>query len=150
MPSAPSVALGAMRLVLDTNVVVSAVLGSGAPTRLIELATEREIELVSSSELLAELADVLAREHIASRLERKERTAPEVFALYEALAEAVLSASIARTASDPDDDAVLACALAAGADLIVSGDMRLRNLKSFHRIPILGPAEALAAIAART
>jgi len=73
-----------------------------------------------------------------------------VLALYEALAERIVPASIARTAADPDDDDVLACALAAGADLIVTGDRRLRNLKTFHRIPILSPADALVAIAAKS
>jgi putative PIN family toxin of toxin-antitoxin system len=135
-----------MRLVLDTNVAISAVLGSSAPTRLIELAAEGTLDLFTSEALLAELAEVLDREHISKRLESKHRKGPEVLALYEALAERIVRASIARTAPDPDDDAVLACALAAGADLIISGDKHLRNLKSFHRIPILSPADALAAI----
>lgn len=135
-----------MRLVLDTNVAVSAVLGSSAPARLIELAAEGEIDLFSSDELFAELAEVLARSDIARRLERHHRDASAVLALYEALIARIVPASIARTAADPDDDDVLACALAAGADIIVSGDRRLRNLKSFHRIPILSPAEALAAV----
>ncbi|MDA8108797.1 MAG: putative toxin-antitoxin system toxin component, PIN family [Betaproteobacteria bacterium] len=136
-----------MRLVLDTNVVVSAVLGSGAPARLIELATEAEIELAASSDLLAELADVLAREPIARRLALAETSLAELSALYESLVDLVEPASIARTAPDPDDDRVLACALAAGADLIVSGDKRFRNLKSWQRIPIVSPTEALEMIA---
>jgi predicted nucleic acid-binding protein len=49
-------------------------------------------------------------------------------------------------AGDPDDDQVLACALAAQADLVVSGDNRLRNLKSFQRIPIVSAAQAPALI----
>jgi uncharacterized protein len=58
-----------MRLVLDTNVVVSAALGSSAPARLIELATEGEIELITSAGLLAELAGVLERaSHAASHI----------------------------------------------------------------------------------
>lgn len=139
-----------MRLVLDCNVVVSAVLGSSAPTRLIELAADGAFDLFTSEALLAELAEVLNREHISRRLESKRRSAPEVLALYEALTESIVPASIARTAPDPDDDAVLGCALAAGADVIVSGDKKLRNLKSFHRIPILSPGDALAAIAPQT
>lgn len=146
MPCAPRVAPSAMRLVLDTNVVVSAVLGSSAPTRLIELAAESAVDLVTSRALLAELAEVLDREHISRRLESKHRSVLDVLALYEALAESIVPASIARAATDPDDDAVLACALAASADLIISGDRQLRNLKSFHRIPILSPADALVAI----
>ena len=64
-----------------------------------------------------------------------------------ALANLVASATIQRTVlADPDDDQVLACALAAGADLIVSGDTDPLNLKSFHRIPIVAAAEALARV----
>lgn len=138
-----------MRLVLDTNVAVSAVLGSSAPSRLIELATEGEIELFSSADLLAELAKVLSRKRIETMLERRNRSAAEVIALYEMLVEQIVPASIGRVAPEPDDDAVLACALASGADLIVSGDKRLRNIKSYHRISIVSPADALAAVAAR-
>lgn len=138
-----------MRLVLDTNVALSAALGDSAPRRLIELAAEGAIELFSSAELLAEFSEVLQRKHILHRFERKRQSAPEALALYEALIETIRPASIAPTASDPDDDAVLACALAAGVDAIVSGDRSLRNLKSFHRIPILSPADALAAVTAR-
>ncbi|MGH6916381.1 MAG: putative toxin-antitoxin system toxin component, PIN family [Geminicoccaceae bacterium] len=134
-----------MRLVLDTNVVVSALLGPSAPARLLELAAEGEIDLFSSAELLAELAEVLGRADISRRLGVQRRAAPELLAFYEALVERVVAASIARTAADPDDDDVLAAA----ADVIVSGDKRLRNLKSFHRIPILDPAEALKRIPQR-
>jgi len=140
-----------MRLVLDTNVVIAAVLGSGAPLRLIQLATEGEIDLFTSELLLAELAEVLDRSHISRRLERKNRSAPEVLSLYETLAQRVPPAQITPVVlADSDDDAVLACAIAASADAIISGDKALRNLKSFHRIPILDAAEALAGIAPRT
>jgi predicted nucleic acid-binding protein len=48
---------------------------------------------------------------------------------------------------DPDDDAVLGCALAARADLIVSGDKHLYNLKSYHGMNIVSAAQALPLIA---
>ena len=146
MPCAPSGAPSAMRLVLDTNVVIAAVLGSGTPSRLIELATEGAIDLFTSDELVAELSEVLQREHVSRRLVRRGRSAAEVLALYEDLAERITPAGISRTVSDPDDDAVLAAALAIGADLIVSGDTDVRNLKSFHRIRIVSAAEAIARI----
>ncbi|MCC6535065.1 MAG: putative toxin-antitoxin system toxin component, PIN family [Burkholderiales bacterium] len=83
----PSGVPRAMRLVLDTNVVIAAVMGAGPPSRLIDLATEGSIDLISSDVLIAELTDVLHREHITRRLARKGRTAAEVIALYEDLVE---------------------------------------------------------------
>jgi len=146
MPRAPSGARSAMRLVLDTNVVIAAVMGAGPPSRLIELATEGAIDLFSSDTLIAELANVLSRTHVTRRLARKGRTSTEVLTLYEDLAERIIPAEIARTVSDPDDDAVLACALAASVDLIVSGDADLLNLKHYQHITIVSPAQALARI----
>jgi predicted nucleic acid-binding protein len=56
----------------------------------------------------------------------------------------VIPANIsAHIKDDPDDDAVLACALAAQADLIVSGDAHVRELKHYQRIQIVNPAEAV-------
>lgn len=146
MPCAPNAVQSAMRLVLDTNVVIAAVLGDGPPSRLIELATEGVIDPLSSDALIDELADVLSREHVVRRLARKGRAAAEVLTLYEDLVERIVPAGIARTVSDPDDDAVLACALAARVDLVVSGDKVVRNVKSFHHIPILHAGEALTRI----
>lgn len=49
---------------------------------------------------------------------------------------------------DPDDDLVLALAIAANVELIVSGDNDLLSLRSFQGIPILPPAEAVGLIGA--
>jgi uncharacterized protein len=79
----------AKRLVLDTNVALSAVLSESAPSRLIELATEGEIELFSSAELNAEFAEVLDREHVRRGFERKRRSAQDALASYSALVESI-------------------------------------------------------------
>jgi predicted nucleic acid-binding protein len=66
-----------------------------------------------------------------------------------AIVELVTPAQIAPTSIDPDDDAVLACALPADADLIVSGDKRhLLPLGSYQHIPIVTAAEAVVRIGA--
>jgi predicted nucleic acid-binding protein len=64
--------------------------------------------------------------------------------LYQRLAIVVQPATIPPTVpTDPDDDNVLACAVSAGADLIVSGDSDLLTLKAFREIPIVSAAEAV-------
>ena len=136
-----------MRVVLDTNTVVSGLLWGGAPRRLIDAARARRIELHVSTVLVAEFAEVIAREEFAKRIRAANLSAAALVADYAHLAKVVSPADIAPTvAGDPDDDQVLACALAAQADLVVSGDSHLRNLKSFQRIPIVSAAQALALI----
>lgn len=60
-----------MRLVLDTNVVASGLLWSGAPSRLIHKALDGEVELATSPPLLAELAGILPRRRFADQVERQ-------------------------------------------------------------------------------
>ncbi len=78
-----------MRLVLDTNVVVSALIWGGTPLELIGAATAGEIEIYTSPVLLAELRAVLAREHLSSRLEKQRSSAEQAIALYGELAVSV-------------------------------------------------------------
>jgi predicted nucleic acid-binding protein len=67
------------------------------------------------------------------------------------LAEIIEPATLSGPVSvEPDDDLVLATALAAEAELIVSRDKHLRNLKYFHRIPILNATDALHRIEQQT
>jgi len=74
-------------------------------------------------------------------------SAIELLSDFAQLARLVIPAEIGPTVTgDPDDDQVLACALAAEAQVIVSGDKRLRNLKTYQRMPIVGAGEALAMI----
>ncbi|MGB5082570.1 MAG: putative toxin-antitoxin system toxin component, PIN family [Burkholderiales bacterium] len=134
-----------MRVVLDTNIVASALLWGGTPERLIELAGEGSLELVTSGALLAEFAGILGRTKFAQKLRQKSLSPAEIVARYRDLAETIETAPIEEAAlRDPDDAAVLACALAATADLIVSGDRDLLDLKAYQGIPIITAAEALA------
>jgi putative PIN family toxin of toxin-antitoxin system len=139
-----------MRLVLDTNVLVSAFLWQGVPGRLIELATEQEIQLVTSRILLDELADVLPRKKLAKKVAATGLTPAQIVLNYRRLAQLITARKLSQAVSrDADDDHVLACAIAAQADLIVSGDEHLLSLKTHQNIPILTPAEALRSIEAQ-
>lgn len=136
-----------MRLVVDTNVLVSAFLWQGTPGRLIELAAEKEIELFASRTLLDELAATLAKKKLAKPLLATGLTADQMLRHYRRLVTLVTARQFVQQVSrDADDDAVLACALAARADLIVSGDDDLLVLKDFQSIPIVTAAQAVARI----
>lgn len=139
-----------MRLVLDTNVVASAVLWGGVPRQLLQAGREKRVSLFASIRLLAELTDILVRPKFEKKLAASGLTIEQIVDRYAELAAVVQPAAIAPTVlDDPDDDQVLACAVAARADLIVSGDRRhLLPLGRFEGMPIVSPAEALRIISA--
>lgn len=137
-----------MRAVLDTNVVVSALLWGGTPDRLIQAAIDGALELATSPALIEELRAVLVRPPFAQRLTQQRVRAEQAISLYARLATQVSPLAVeAIVAADPDDDHVLACAIAARAELVVSGDRHLIDLKTHRGIRILTPAQALDIIA---
>jgi putative PIN family toxin of toxin-antitoxin system len=105
------------RLVLDTNVVVSAVLWGGKPELLLALAGEGEIRLFTSKHLHEELRATLDRPKFAEAVAATGLTVDEIVSDYRRLSTRVRAAQLDRAYSrDPDDDHVIACALAARAD----------------------------------
>ncbi len=90
---------------------------------IMDAAVEGRIELVTSALLIDELTRVIARAKFARKIAEQGLTAKALVDRYARLAKSVTPASIRRTVlKDADDDAVLACALAARADCIVTGD----------------------------
>lgn len=139
-----------MRLVVDTNVLLSGLIWSGPPRKLIDAAIEGEIEIVSSVALLEELHRTLSYGRIVSAMRAKGKQPIAIMDLIAGLAEIVDAPALPQhVCRDPDDDAVLACALAARADLIISGDDDLLVLATFEGIPIVTAASALVRIATR-
>ena len=102
-----------MRVVLDTNIVVSALVWGGAPYRLLQLGQAGEIDLVTSPALIAELADVLGRTHLAPYIAAQDMSAMALVTQYQFFTQSVLPQSVPVViADDPDNDHVLACAVA--------------------------------------
>jgi putative PIN family toxin of toxin-antitoxin system len=94
--------------------------------------------------LLAELRDVLSRTKFARLLAQHSTSSEELATEYAALGHTITSAPIPPTVvADLDDDAVLACAVAAQAEAIVSGDDHLLSLKGSQGILILTANELL-------
>ena len=142
-----------MRAVLDTNVLLSGLLWHGAPHALLERVRDSALTLVSSPALLAELTEVIGRpkfDSVLARSQTSQTSQASVLAEFRQLAEILDPPPLSRpVCRDPDDDALLALAIAAQADLIVSGDKDLLALGSYDAIPILTPAQALQRIAVR-
>ncbi len=130
-----------MRIVADTNTVLSGLLWGGPPRRLIDLARARSLALYTSLVLLAELAGAIARNKFAHRIQLAGLSAAEHIQDYRRLAYFVEPQPLSTPACrDPDDDHVLACAR---ADLIVMRDLDLLDLGTYQDIPILAAADAL-------
>ncbi|OYT90693.1 MAG: putative toxin-antitoxin system toxin component, PIN family [Burkholderiales bacterium PBB3] len=138
-----------MRIVIDTNLLVSGVISAGLPRQLVDAGKAGEFEMCTSEVLLAELLDVIGRGKFAARLAQAGLTPLAIGQDLRALAVVVSPTSVPRVVpTDPDDDHVLAAALAGAADLIASGDKRdLLPLGSYQGIPIITAKEALERIA---
>jgi len=132
LPRFVNLAAHPMRVVADTNIVVSGLLWRGNPRRILDAARDGIIELFTSPVLLEELEEVLSRGRFATRLEAAQVTAHELVLGYAALATVVEAASIEPVIlTDPDDDAVLA------------GDSHLLDLKQYKEVRILTASELL-------
>lgn len=134
-----------MRAVFDTNVLVSYLLTHRPPiATLIDRHLRQEgFVLVTAPELLKELNRVLAYPKLQRYYTQAERK--RFIALLMALSQVVnLPESIPQICRDPEDDQVIACAVAGGAEVIVSGDRDLLSLERVGRISILSPAQFLA------
>ncbi|MDO8413543.1 MAG: putative toxin-antitoxin system toxin component, PIN family [Gallionellaceae bacterium] len=137
-----------MRIVIDTNVLLSGLLWHGTPHTLFNQVRAGTVELVMSQALLEEFAETITRRKFAAILQRTTRTPERILNELQALAEMVVAPPLPQpVCRDPDDDAVLACALVAQADLIVSGDADLLVLKQFQGMPIVTAAQAVKHIA---
>ena len=135
-----------MRIVLDTNTVISGLLWAGPPRQIIALVEQEYIVHCTSPDLVEEFGDVISRPKLAARLQQVQISAEELLERYLRFSAVVIKpdqvpAVIDR---DPDDDHVLACALAASAAYIISGDRHLLDLKNYRGIPILNAADFLA------
>jgi putative PIN family toxin of toxin-antitoxin system len=133
-----------LRVVLDTNVLISALIfPGGAPEFVYRLALEERIELVTSRTLLAELGSVLETKFgwDAARVELAVSQIARVGVVVEP------ASTVTQIAADEADNRVLEAAAAGGASVIVSGDRHLLLLAAWQAIAILTPADFLKSLA---
>src|SRR5271157_1433777 len=128
------------RVVLDTNVLVSAVISDGKPRKLLNKGIEKQFSVVISDQILKELVTVLHRPKFKTSEGEIDRI---MLALAETGEVIKVRSSFVIMKDDPADDMVLNTAYDGRADMIVSGDNHLLKLKSFKGIRILKVSEAL-------
>ena len=128
-----------MRVVLDTNTIVSAIGWEGPPRRILLALREGTHTLVTSPDLLRELTSVL-RYHKLHPIARHPLL-PEILAWLQKPEHLVYpSEQIDAIKGDPADNRVLEAAIAGQAEAIVSGDRHLLALKRFRGIPVTAAA----------
>jgi uncharacterized protein len=137
-----------MRLVLDTNILLSALMSSAAPPAMLYSNWRRGDFVLTSCEFqLEELRDVSRREHIRPRIQPTE--VGRMINAIRALALMVAKLPFVDASPDPYDNFMLSLALSGKADLLVTGDKRdLLALKRYGGASIVSPREAVARLQA--
>jgi putative PIN family toxin of toxin-antitoxin system len=130
-----------MNIVVDTNVIVSALVFGGVPRRMFELIEAGHCHFFYSAEIESETRRVL-RDKFGWDKDRLDRYLPALWNLGE---QVTPQRRVRAVRDDPDDNRIIECALAAAADAIISGDRHLLRLGSFEEIRILSPRELLEA-----
>ncbi len=125
-----------LKVVVDTNVLVSALLFGGGPRAIFELALDEQIQGIASPQLLAELSDVLLKKFDFSTVKTRavERKIKERFKIVQPR----VSITVLK---DQADNRVLEAAVAGRCDFIITGDKELLALKKFRGIVVVPPKE---------
>lgn len=130
------------RVVLDTNVLVSAlIVKAGKPAQILRRIAA--FELLTSEEMLAELAEVLQRPRIMREYRLTAENIQEYLARLRGVSTMITLQTSVAVVADPDDNMFLACAIDGSASYVVSGDAHLVSLEAYRGIQILTPAAFL-------
>lgn len=127
------------RVVLDTNIFVSATFWKGKPYKIIHKALDKNIKVFVSKNILNELAKVLKRDFETD--DKHIREIIDAYALFTGMVEPKEKINVIK--EDPDDNMILECAVACKADFIVTQDKHLLKLKKYRKIKITTPNEFL-------
>jgi putative PIN family toxin of toxin-antitoxin system len=135
-----------VRIVLDTNVLMSAVFFGGAPLEILRAWRKGRVKLLASAAILEEYSRVV--DELGRRYPLE--AARSVVALVSERAVIVEGGDVGDLrCDDPDDLKFLACAVAGKADAVVSGDKHLLRLRAVARIPILTPRSVVDGLVSR-
>ena len=126
-----------MRIVIDTNVVISGVFFGGAPRKVIEAVVDSRAQASATSEILDEYSRVVD-EMISRKQGRLRRDALSVLM---SKIDLIQPATKVEACRDPDDDKFIGCAVDAKAYYIVSGDKDLLDIGEYEGVEIITAAD---------
>lgn len=122
-----------IKVVFDTNILISSIFWSGIPRRIVDMAVAGRIQSLSCSEILREVESVLIKKFPDIPYRRVRDILRDVLSYSHLVITEKLTIPELR---DLKDIAVMACAVSAGADYLVTGDKDLLSLKEFRGIKI--------------
>jgi uncharacterized protein len=128
-----------IRIVLDTNVIVSALVFGGVPRGVLELAEAGQCQLFYSKPIQTEVRRVLAEKFDWPQAMLQEAL-PVLWAIGTLVSPRI---TLNAVPTDSDDNRILECAVEARAHAIVSGDRHLLDLRDYKSIPIVTPRQFL-------
>lgn len=132
-----------LKVVLDTNIYISAILFGGNPERIRKLSKEKELEILISEAIIAEVAEILRKKFNWESWQISQI----IDEIRESTALVIPNQTLSVTKKDEDDNRILECAIEGKVQYIVSGDKQhLLPLKEYQGIKILAPAEFLIGI----
>ena len=127
-----------MKVVLDTNIIISGIFFSGPPYQILKAWRNKEIQIVISLEILDEYYRV--GEELAAQFPEVDLN--PILELFTANAELIEAVQLDEAVcDDPDDDKFFACAIAGGANLIISGDKHLLKMSGYQKIEVVRPRQ---------
>ncbi len=129
-----------IRLVIDTNVFVSALISARSIPALLLDEAGKNYTLFISKEILGEVEDVISRKKFGFSTQ-KISSAMEAILSFSEIINPEIKVDVIK--SDPDDNKILECAIACKASYIVSGDSHLLDLREYGSIKIINPKTAL-------
>jgi putative PIN family toxin of toxin-antitoxin system len=127
-----------LKALFDTNVLLAAFLTEGVCEKLLTRARKRQFNLITCPFILHEFERILARKFLATKQEKEIALALIAEAAVDIVHPSEIPAGACR---DSDDDNVLACAVKAAAEYLVTGDKDLLRMKTFKGIRIITPRD---------
>ena len=125
-----------IRVVADTNMLIASIFWNGAPYRIVQLALDNKLEIITSKAILAEVRTVLKDEFRLTEQETDDII--NCIMMYAILIEPKTRVQIVR---DPKDDMLLEAALDSRAQYVITRDNDLLDIKSYKGIKIVKPEE---------